>query len=166
MKDYLRGSRITPDNRLMLAGDRTIQIRIGSDQAPLTREHPKRLLHDWMPIVIIRAERDGVAYEFTFWATPLPDVRDWQQAFDWPSEGENFLDWIRVRATNVSAATTTACVTIGETPTAAAAGDQDPQAGAPAPLPSYAWSWELTPGESAEAVAQYTFEPVEPANSL
>jgi hypothetical protein len=162
LKDYLRGSRITPENRLMLVGDRTIQIRLGSDQTPLTREHPKRLLHDWMPIVIVRAERDGVAYEFTFWATPLPDVRDWQQAFDWPSEGENFLDWIRVRATNVGAATTTACVDINETTTPDAAQPQAPQ-GVPEPLPSYAWSWELKPGESAEAVAQYTFEPVESA---
>lgn len=160
LKDYLRGSRITPENGLMLAGDRTIQVRIGSDQAPLTREHPKRLLHDWMPIVIVRAERDGVAYEFTFWATPLPDARDWQQAFDWPSDGENFLDWIRVRAVNTGAATKTASVAIGETPTPAAAQTQNAQAGAPESLPSYAWSWELKPGESVEAVAQYTFEPV------
>lgn len=163
LKDYLRGSRMTPENRLMLAGDRTIQFRIGPDQSPLTREHPKRLLHDWMPIVIVPANCDGVAYEFTLWATPLPDVRDWQKAFDSPTEGENFLNWIRVRATNVSAMTKAAQVTIDEMRPVAAAPTENPPADDSASLPSYAWSWELKPGESAEAVAQYTFEPIEPA---
>ena len=43
-------------------------------------------------------------YEFTFWATPLPTVKNWRAAFAWPTEGENFLNWVRVKATNPGAA--------------------------------------------------------------
>jgi hypothetical protein len=32
------------------------------------------------------------------WSTPLPSVKDWQKAFDWPTEGENFLNWIQMGA--------------------------------------------------------------------
>jgi hypothetical protein len=40
------------------------------------------------------------APEVSAWATPLPTVEDWQKAFDWPTEGENYLNWIVVEATN------------------------------------------------------------------
>ena len=50
-----------------------------------------------------RGASDGpVRYSVTYWATPLPDVRNWQKAFDWPTEGENYLNWILVQATNTS----------------------------------------------------------------
>jgi len=43
-----------------------------------------------------------VRYEVAYWATPLPDAKDWKAAFDWPTEGENFLNWIRVKAVNTT----------------------------------------------------------------
>ncbi len=97
LKDYVHGSRMTPDNQLVLADKVPVQIRIGPDRRPLSRDNPKRLLHGWMPIVVVTADDGPVRYEITMWATPLPDVKDWQQAFDWPTEGENFLNWIRVQ---------------------------------------------------------------------
>jgi hypothetical protein len=53
-----------------------------------------------MPIILLTAQDGAVRYEFTLWATPLPTVKDWRKAFDWPTEGENFLDWITVKVTN------------------------------------------------------------------
>ncbi len=50
--------------------------------------------------MLLATEEDGVRYEFTLWATPLPTVKDWRAAFDWPTEGDNFLNWVRVKATN------------------------------------------------------------------
>ena len=113
LKDYVHGSRITPDNQLVLADKLSVQIRIGPDRRPLSRDNPKRLLHGWMPIIVVTADDGPVRYEVTMWATPLPDVKDWQRAFDWPTEGENFLNWIRVRATNTGDKPCPANVDIG-----------------------------------------------------
>ena len=59
---------------------------------------------------MIEAQEGRVRYEFTLWATPLPSVKDWQKAFDWPTEGENFLNWITVKATNTGPAAAKAAV--------------------------------------------------------
>ncbi len=32
----------------------------------------------------------------------MPNVKDWRKAYDWPTEGENFLVWARYKATNTS----------------------------------------------------------------
>ena len=102
LKDYIHGSRITPDNEVVLSGKTVIQVRIGANRRPLSRAHGKRAMDGWMPIILVEAVEGPVRYEIAYWATPLPDVKDWQKAFDWPTEGENFLVWIRVKATNTS----------------------------------------------------------------
>ena len=68
-----------------------------------------------MPIVLLSAEDGPVHYEFTLWATPLPTVKDWEKAFDWPTEGENFLNWILVKATNKGNAQAEAKVSVVQT---------------------------------------------------
>ena len=56
-----------------------------------------------MPIILFSAQDGAVRYDFTLWATPLPTVKDWKKAYDWPTEGENYLNWIAVKATNTGA---------------------------------------------------------------
>ena len=51
---------------------------------------------------MISAEDGPVQYEFTYWATPMPGVKDWRKAFDSPAEGENFLVWVGYKAVNTS----------------------------------------------------------------
>ena len=97
LKDYNDGTRVTPDNRLLLADGREVGIRFGRSLAPLSRKHVKTLLDGWMPIIRITAVDGPVRYEMKFWATPLPSAHDWQKAFDWPTEGDNFLNWITAR---------------------------------------------------------------------
>ena len=113
LKDYVDGSRVTPDNQLLLANKTLVQVRIGPERKPLSRENPKRALHGWMPIIVVTADDGPVHYEITYWATPLPNVTDWIKAFDWPTEGENFLTWIWVKATNTSDVPVAAGVDIG-----------------------------------------------------
>jgi len=103
LKDYNDGTRITPNNELVLAGGGKVQIRIGEDGKelkPLGREQIKTLREGWMPIILLSAQDGDVRYDFTLWATPLPTVEDWKKAFDWPTEGENYLNWITVKVTN------------------------------------------------------------------
>jgi hypothetical protein len=100
LKDYNDGTRITPQNELVLAGNARLRLSCGPRFTPLSRKQTKTLLDGWLPIVLLATEEDGVRYEFTFWATPLPTVKNWRAAFAWPTEGENFLNWVRVKATN------------------------------------------------------------------
>jgi len=96
LKDYERGARVTPDNRVMLDEKHgAVQVCFGRDLAPLSRKQGKLAMDGWMPVMLIAADDGPVRYEFTFWATPLPGVKDWRKAFDWPTEGENFLVWVR-----------------------------------------------------------------------
>jgi len=129
LKDYTHGSRITPDNRLVLAHKTPVEIRIGPDRTQLSRENPKLARDGWMPIIIVTAEREQVDYEVAYWATPLPDVKDWRKAFDWPTEGENFLNWIRVKATNNSDKPVQASVEIGPNPQVKAPRTPEQQSG-------------------------------------
>jgi hypothetical protein len=104
LKDYSFGTRITPDNKLVIRDENkkpsNVLIRLGRQLNPLTAKMTKTLMDGWLPIVFVSAEDGEVVYEFTFWATPLPSVKDWEKAFDWPVEGENFMNWILVKVTN------------------------------------------------------------------
>jgi hypothetical protein len=104
LKDYAFGTRITPDNQLVIRDENNkpsnILIRFGQRLIPLTDKMTKTLMDGWLPVVCVTAEDGRVVYEFTFWATPLSSVKEWEKAFDWPVEGENFLNWILVKVTN------------------------------------------------------------------
>ena len=100
LKDYPEGTRITPDNHLLLAGKGKVSLFYGALDRPLDRKHVKRVHRGWMPIIQLHSEQDGIRYEFTLWATPLPDTKDWGAAFDWPTSGDNYLNWILIKATN------------------------------------------------------------------
>jgi hypothetical protein len=110
LKDYNDGTRISPQNELVLTGNARLRFSCGPRLTPLSRKQTKTLLDGWLPVVLLNTEEDGVRYEFTFWATPLPTVKDWRAAFAWPTEGENFLNWVRVRVTNPGSAPTKASV--------------------------------------------------------
>ena len=146
LKDYRSGTRITPDNQLALAGGARLQLAVGREPKPLGRQPVKRLCDGWLPIIELTADDGEVRYEFTLWATPLPTVKDWQAAFDWPTEGENFLNWIAVRATNRGKV-------------AAEARCRAEQDGKSAP-PASEWSAPLPPGGSAQHVFRVPFGPV------
>lgn len=98
LKDYRHGTRITPENELLLADGRRVRIRFGRELARLSRKQVKTNLDGWLPVVKLQAADGPTQYEFTFWATPLPDAPDWKAAFNWPVAGENYLNWIAVHA--------------------------------------------------------------------
>ena len=100
LKDYRDATRITPANELLLANKTKLQFRIGSQLTPLSRAQTKTLLDGWLPVVLVSATNGPVRYDFKLWATPLPTVKDWRAAFDWPTEGEDYLNWIVARVTN------------------------------------------------------------------
>ena len=146
LKDYQHGARVTPDNELMLAGGAKLTLRVGRSLKPLSRKQTKTCLDGWMPVILISARDGGVRYDVTLWATPLPTVKDWRKAFDWPTEGENFLCWIRIAATNA-----------GEQPTEAKA---EAHVAGKGRSRSEALAWSLAPGKSAETVLRVPFAPV------
>lgn len=152
LKDYLHGTRITPDNQLQLAEGATVQLRCGRQLDPLGHRQTKTLLEGWMPIVLLTAEKGPVRYEFTLWATPLPNVKDWRKAFDWPTEGESFLNWIAVKATNTGDRQAEARVKIEQTGRATSTED--------------AFAWSLASGQSAEGVARIPFSPAADASAF
>ena len=159
LPDYFYGSRITPDSEMYLAGGTTVQVRTGRALQPLERAQGKQALEGWMPIIRTVASDGPVRYEITWWATPLPDSHQWQRAFRWPAESENYLNWISVRATNTSTQTATAQADVRprqdgykpKVPEFMTGGKQ---------TRTYSWKWALAPGASAEAVARYTYFPV------
>lgn len=151
LKDYTSGTRVTPDNRLLLADGRQVSLCFGPNLAALSRKQTKTLMDGWLPVIVITARDGPVRYDFTLWATPLPTVKDWAKAFDWPTEGENFLNWIAVRAVNTGAATAEAKVAIAPA--------------SPGPAPD-AKTWSLEPGRSAEAVWRIPFAPVDDASAF
>ncbi len=152
LKDYEHGVRITPDNRLLLAADTQVRFRIGPSLKALSREQTKTALEGWLPVILLSATEESVRYDFTFWATPLPTAEDWQRAFAWPTEGENFLTWIKVIATNTGAASAEARLKVEQfNPSSATASEM---------------SWSLAPGRSAETVLRIPFEPVADAAVL
>ena len=64
LKDYDRGTRVTPENRLVLA-DGEVRLRFGEKRTPLSRRQTKTLLNGWMPVILIQAEEGPVHYEFS-----------------------------------------------------------------------------------------------------
>jgi hypothetical protein len=102
LKDYEHATRLTPQNELLLANQTKARLVVGYGQTPLSRKQTKTLLEGWLPVVLLKTEEAGVRYEFTLWATPLPTLENWRVAFDWPTEGENFMNWISITASNVS----------------------------------------------------------------
>lgn len=142
LKDYNRGTRVTPDNRLLLA-DGEVRLRFGEKPTSLSRKQTKTLLDGWLPVILITVQDGPVRYDFTLWATPLPTVKDWQKAFDWPTEGEDFLNWIRVKATNTGAAAAKAAVSVDVARKGASS--------------QHVRNWSLAPGGSAETVVRVPF---------
>jgi len=143
LKDYRGGARITPGNSIQLATG-AVTLGFGRDLTPLSRKQTKLLMDGYLPIILLSASDGPVRYDFTIWATPLPTVKDWQKAFDWPTEGENFLVWVLAKATNTGAAAAEAKVRV-----------QQSRAGAEAQL----MKWSLEPGRSAEGVVRLPFAP-------
>lgn len=159
LPDYIYGSRITPESEMYLSGGAVVQVRTGRKLEPLKRAQGKRALEGWMPIILVDASDGPVRYEITWWATPLPDSRQWQQSFRWPVESENYLNWIRVRATNTS--TQQALAQADIRPRQGGYKEKIPQfMGGGKHLREYSWKWTLAPGASAEAVARYPYFPV------
>ena len=144
LKDYQRGTRVTPDNQLQLEGKSMVGIRVGEALSPLSRRHGKTVQDGWLPIILISAKEGPVRYDITLWATPLPTVKDWQKAFDWPTEGENYLNWIRVKATNT-----------GDTQAEAKVKIESARSDA-----NGAFHWPLSPCAAAEATVRIPFSPV------
>lgn len=156
LPDYLYGSRITPNNEMYLAGGTAIRIRVGRRLTALTRAQGKLARNGWMPILRTTASDGPVRYDIAWWATPLPDARDWQKAFRWPTEGENYLNWISIKATNTSGETVEAKADIRPDPAGHA--EKPPEFQSPRKhTRGYSWSWKLKAQESAEGIARYTF---------
>lgn len=147
LKDYLGGTRVTPDNRLLLGDKSVVQFRIGKRATLLNRRHAKTALHGWMPIIRVSAPEGSVQYDFTFWATPLPAVKDWRKAFDWPTEGENFLNWIVVKATNAGQTAAEAQVRIEVAGQSRSRKEEH--------------TWSLPPGGNEQCVMRIAFTPVD-----
>lgn len=147
LKDYRDASRITPSNEILLANNAKLNLRCGRNLIPLSRRHMKTLMDGWMPIVELRAEEGDVAYEFTLWSTPLPTVADWRNAFDWPSQGENFLNWITVDVSNTGS-------------TSAEAKVQVERINAASPVPRTS-AWTLAAGERTRAVFRIPYAPAQ-----
>lgn len=152
LRDYEHGTRVTPDNKLLLADGAQVRLRFGRELTPLGRRQTKTLKDGWLPIVLLTAEDGAVRYDFTLWATPLPTAKDWRAAYDWPTEGENFLNWIVVKAQNTGSAQAEAKFKVeGDRPGIA---EED------------AFAWSLAPGQSAEGVVRIPFAPVDDPASL
>ncbi len=152
LKDYDDGTRITPANELLLGHQARLRFSCGPTLTPLSREQTKTLLDGWLPVVLLTAEENRLRYEFTLWATPLPTVKDWRAAFDWPAEGGNFLNWVRVKAINLGATPAEARVKFELLTTNASA--------------SKPWRALLAPGRSAETCYRIPFEPVADASAF
>jgi dienelactone hydrolase len=163
LKDYERGTRVTPDTQLLLAGRDRVTIFCGDSLAPLGREPAKTLEEGWLPVVLVSAVDASVRYDFAIWATPLPSVPDWQKAYDGPAAGENFLTWIAVRASNESSANARARVRLrrwtASDDYAKVAETPHESAGAPHPEPPLDrdFAWTLGPGESRESAVNFPF---------
>jgi len=156
LKDYEFGTRITPDNKLLVAkrgaksGNRyertAVQIRFGRELEPLSRAQTKRPIEGWLPVVLITAEDGAVRYDFKLWSTPLPTVKDWKAAYNWPTEGENFLNWIQVHVMNTGDSQYAAKLSF----------EWEGQ-----PEETKRFSWELAPGDGETCVARVPWEPAD-----
>ncbi|MCC6698537.1 MAG: hypothetical protein IT365_23140 [Candidatus Hydrogenedentes bacterium] len=166
LKDYAHGTRITPDNKLMIgteagtspeeASKASVEILFGRGLSPLSRQQTKLLQDGWLPVVLLGAHDGPVRYDFTFWATPLPSVDDWRTAYDWPQDGENFLTWIAARITNTGSTASEGKLRIQQT---------GPYEKASHPVPALTapqeFTFSLQPGRSAECFVALPWTPIE-----
>ena len=65
LKDYTNVTRVTPENKLLLGNNAAVEICFGKDLVPLGKQHTKRLLDGWLPIILLKADDEGVSYKFT-----------------------------------------------------------------------------------------------------
>ena len=159
LPDYMYGARITPDSEMRLAGAAQVRVRTGRELTPLSRKLGKYAMEGWLPVIHVPATDGAVRYTVTYWATPLPDSKNWLKAFRWPEESENFLCWISVKATNTSNAAAEARADVRADPAGfKPKGAEFITAGKH--TREYSWNWKLAPGESREGVARYTFYPI------
>ena len=166
LKDYARGTRITPDNKLMIGAaigtseneetKASVRIRFGTELTPLSRNQTKRLMDGWLPVVLLNAQDGPVRYEFTIWATPLIPVSDWHRAFDGPSEGENFLNWISVRVVNTGTAPSEGKLRIEQ-----AGPYEKPNHPVPSLATPQEFSWPVQPEKPIECFVAIPWAPVE-----
>ncbi len=94
LRNYRNLARVTPDNAILLEGKNELRFKYGQNPKPnlerISRRHTKTALDGWLPVLLFSAEDGPLRYEFKYWATPLPTVKDWRKAFDWPTEGGKF----------------------------------------------------------------------------
>lgn len=150
LKDYSFGTRITPDNQLVVRDENNkpsnVLIRFGQQLNLLTAKMTKTLMDGWLPVVLVTAKDGDVIYEFTFWATLLPSAIEWEKAFDWPVEGENFMNWIMVKVTNMGRTTAQAKFKV--------------ERSEPSGLTYKTFSRSLSAGEEAQAAISILFFPL------
>jgi hypothetical protein len=151
LKDYNEGTRVTPNNELILADGDKLQICLGNELKPLSRKQVKTLRESWMPVILLSATDGPVRYDFTLWATPLPTVKDWKRAFDWPIEGENYLNWIVVKVTNTGTSQADAKLTVKVTGKSRAE--------------SNTRAWSLAPGKSGDGCIRIPFAAIPVADA-
>jgi hypothetical protein len=150
LKDYAQGTRITPDNQLIVTDSNKkpsrVVIRFGQHLTALSNRQTKKLMNGWLPVILITAKDGQVTYDFTIWATPLPSAKDWQKAFDWPTEGENFLNWILVKVTNTGPTTAEAKLKVEQN--------------RPSNSEVNTFTWSLAADDSTDAVISIPFSPL------
>ncbi|MBI4657677.1 MAG: hypothetical protein HY735_02305 [Verrucomicrobia bacterium] len=147
LKDYEQATRLTPQNELLLANKEKVRLIVGPSRTPLGRKETKTLLEGWLPVVLLNTEEAGVRYEFMLWATPLPTAKDWRAAFDGLTEGENFLNWISIKASNISAKAVEASACLERAGTNAATLAE--------------WRAPLRPRQTAQTCFRLPFSPLE-----
>jgi hypothetical protein len=152
LKDYRDGTRISPENELLLAFKNKLQLKFGRSLTPLSRKQTKILLGGWLPIIMFTTYDNEMRYNFTLWATPLPTVNDWVKAFDWPTEGENFLNWIKVEVTNTGMLQADAKLNV----------ERIGSAGSKVTP----FEWSIKPGQSVEAVVRIPYSPLKNASAF
>ena len=160
LKDYPYGTRITPENKMLIgvpygskADMATVQIRFGKELKLLDSKYKRKLEKGWIPIVIIDAEDQKVKYDVRIWASPKP-TQAGPYAFSWPIEGPDYLTWIWIRATNSSSAPQTAAMQIEQTGDFPKGYHPNPELNEPIKV-----SKTLQPGQTAQAIARIRWEP-------
>jgi len=110
LKDYAHGTRVSPDGRLILPDRRQLILRFGPQAAAIPRATILTLEEGWLPIVLFRVSSGGIEYQGRYWATPLPKLAEWKEAFAWPVAGEGFANWVEVTANNPGSSTQNALI--------------------------------------------------------
>ncbi len=167
VKNYNRGTRISSYNRLMIVEDytksqhtcydETVQMRFGKKLQPLGPRHTKTNMEGWIPVVMLTAKENQVRYDFKIWATPLPNAKDWKKAYDWPTEGHNFLTWVWLRVTNEGSKPTVAKFKVEQYGEFEKGKHPIPMLAKPK---QFDWP-ELAPGQTVDAVVRLPWSPLQ-----